>query len=194
MSSRLLGMKFMQRAAASSEKDAAEPAAKRQRLSAPAADAPVKNVHWGNGSETKWRLNVRDLPVRNCEPPLRVVPAGFTVLDGEVEDAEDEDGPGRSKMEGRKSYGKFNKSVERQQNADATSLESEESFDEDEGEIDPSSDKNKAPFTVDLDKLTSISANGKPSLANVVCHKCGGRGHLQRNCPDKDSKKRKPKS
>ena len=39
---------------------------------------------------------------------------------------------------------------------------------------------------VNLNQLTSISGNtggGTPSGKDVTCHKCGKKGHIQRDCP-----------
>ena len=39
---------------------------------------------------------------------------------------------------------------------------------------------------VNLNQLTSISGNtggGAPSTKDVTCHKCGKKGHMQRDCP-----------
>ena len=39
---------------------------------------------------------------------------------------------------------------------------------------------------VNLNQLTSISGNtggGAPSARDMTCHKCGKKGHLQRDCP-----------
>lgn len=34
-----------------------------------------------------------------------------------------------------------------------------------------------------LTSISGVSGNG-PSVKNVTCHKCGKKGHIQRECPD----------
>ncbi|KAL8829550.1 MAG: hypothetical protein Q9191_001954 [Dirinaria sp. TL-2023a] len=160
MSSRLLTMKFMQRAAASSPAQPTTPASqtsqipsqppsKRQKVS-PFPSTPATplsdqqaiqaalNAEEAKHSEaleriaaergeTKWILSCVDEGKGDRRPGFRVTKAGY----GDI-DADENAGPerrGKWGVNGRRSFGKFNKELERQQN-NATSDTSSSSSDE----------------------------------------------------------------
>lgn len=160
MSSRLLTMKFMQRAAASSPAQPTTPASqtsqipsqppsKRQKVS-PFPSTPATplsdqqaiqaalNAEEAKHSEaleriaaergeTKWILSCVDEGKGDRRPGFRVTKAGY----GDI-DADENAGPerrGKWGVNGRRSFGKFNKEIERQQN-NATSDTSSSSSDE----------------------------------------------------------------
>ncbi|KAK5133897.1 hypothetical protein LTR08_007126 [Meristemomyces frigidus] len=254
MSSRLLTMKFMQRAAASpsSPSTPAEPLSKKQRLSSgsynsaspstPKSDAQaveealaaeeekrtraLEREAAGRG-ESKWYLSIKEQPLE-AHSPLQFVSAGYSMLDAASsvkERSPEEDGTeaARPTVAGRRSFGKFNRVVEKQQNPDLSSDSASEGseFDEDEDEDDDPTGagamiaqsrreagekarterraKRKAEKAdalsladdrrqkhVNLNRLTSISGNtggGAPSARDMTCHKCGKKGHIQRDCP-----------
>lgn len=152
MSSRLAGMKFMQRASASTPSTPntpAEPPSKKQRLSngssirSPATPVDVEERRRAEAlekeaarrGETKWYLSVREPQVQATESPLRIVSAGFSALDGghEARDDEDDEETARPQVAGRKSFGNFNRA--KQQKTDEDSEEDSDEDDE-EGEIE----------------------------------------------------------
>ena len=131
MSSRLAGMKFMQRAAASSPADSSgERSSKRQRMSGGGAfDVDRENAQAieaarmaeeakrielldrqaADAGETKW---VVDIPGATNKGFMTIVNAGYGMIDGHTrdEDAEERDSQSaRPGMPGRKSYGDFGK-------------------------------------------------------------------------------------
>ena len=115
------------------------PASKKQRLStgnspaAPSADAQA--IHEAlaaeelkrqeaidrqaaNAGETKWVLSYQDQKPKYKQPPMRIVSAGFSSIDSAgpkratAEDEEEEDGVVGPNYQGRKSFGRFNRTVE----------------------------------------------------------------------------------
>ncbi|PQE34099.1 zinc knuckle protein [Rutstroemia sp. NJR-2017a WRK4] len=177
MSSRLLTMKFMQRAAASSPTSPStstveEPSPKRQKM---AHTTPTKfNVDnladnrairaaleeeeakkqaaldraAAEAGDTRWVLSFEDR--KHLDKPtstLRVVQAGFANLDlpspiqahSGYDDVAVEDKPA---MVGRRSFGKFNRVLEKQQNPNQedSSSSSEDSDDESEDDFDGKDD------------------------------------------------------
>ncbi|WPH03835.1 Hypothetical protein R9X50_00671800 [Acrodontium crateriforme] len=192
--------------------------------------------------DTKWYLSFQSPQTPTTESPLRIVSAGFSALDAvygqkEVEsedDDEDEDyGVTTAHLPGRRSFGKFNKAVEKQQNPDMSSSGSDSESERDEegnGDEDLSDDptglnaivaqcrkeaaekarqersaKRKAAKAeslrlaeerrkkqVKLNGLTSISGGGgTPPGKNLTCHRCGQKGHIQRECPQSAQQPRK---
>ncbi|KAK5683286.1 hypothetical protein LTS10_004817 [Elasticomyces elasticus] len=267
MSSRLLTMKFMQRAAAtpSSPSSPAEPPSKKQRLSngsrnSGSPSTPRTDAHAvqealaaeerlrsealdreaADRGETKWYLSVQQPDTPAQESPLRIVSAGYSMLDAAAtaKEQHSEDGEveqTRPSIAGRRSFGRFNKTVEKQQNPDASSSDPDSddsaSNDEDEDEDDSddptgakafinqtrkeASEKARAERKakkraekaealrmaddrrkkqVNLNTLTSISGSsgGKPSgSTNIVCHQCGNKGHVQRECPQASQQRKR---
>ncbi|KAF1343538.1 hypothetical protein BDV97DRAFT_403395 [Delphinella strobiligena] len=186
MSSRLLNMKFMQRAAAASPSNPASPAtpssdrpSKRQRLSTGSAASPVTpnpptpvdpdevrrqqaiDRAAADAGETKWVLSIQHQQPHTVQTPMRIVTAGYGTIDSAAiasslkhaaqdDLSEDEGVQARPGIHGRRSFGKFNKTIERQQNPDLSSdseseddkdsdQDSDESEDEDEDDDDPAS-------------------------------------------------------
>ena len=144
MSSRLLTMKFMQRSAASpasSPNTPPEPPSKRQRMSngshvstpssTPRSDAQTVEEalaaeeqrrtealerEAADRGETKWYLSFKEPENTVQESPLRIVSAGFSMLDAArpaVDGfSEEEVDVNVSTAKGRRSFGKFNRSLE----------------------------------------------------------------------------------
>lgn len=163
MSSRLAGMKFMQRAGAASPKTPgtpAEPPSKKQRLSngssirSPATpvdhaiaaeeqkrvDAVEKEA--ARKGETKWYLSFKAPQVETSESPLRIVSAGFSALDAgqddEIRIAEEDEETARPQVAGRKSFGNFGKAEKKKADDDEDLSEGSESEEEeDDTEDDP---------------------------------------------------------
>lgn len=184
--------------------------------------------------DTKWYLSFQNPQSPATESPLRIVSAGFSALDAvdgrkdiesEDEDEDEDEGLTRPQLPGRRSFGKFNKAVEKQQNPDMSSSDSESESEKDEegdGDEDLSDDptgakaliaqtrkeaaekarqersaKRKAAKAeslrlaeerrkkqVKLNGLTSISGGGgTPPGKSFTCHRCGQKGHIQRDCP-----------
>lgn len=129
----------MQRAAAASPPTTPSgPPSKRQRLSTgsspatPSADAQA--IHEAlaaeeqkrqeavdrqaaNAGETKWVLSYQDQKPKYDKPPMRIVSAGYSSIDaaGPARQAagdEEEEGVAGSNYQGRKSFGRFNRTVE----------------------------------------------------------------------------------
>ncbi|RMY47495.1 hypothetical protein D0865_08630 [Hortaea werneckii] len=165
MSNRLMAMKFMQRAAASPSSGPstpAEPPSKRQRMSdgsgistppsasrsdaaaakeAVAAEERQREEAFdreaADRGESKWYLSFKQPQKPASASPFRVVSAGYSTLDGsnnKDQDSEDENESAGPQV-GRRSFGKFNKGLEKQQNPDMSS-ESEPSESEQEDEDD----------------------------------------------------------
>ncbi|KAF2769734.1 hypothetical protein EJ03DRAFT_336009 [Teratosphaeria nubilosa] len=158
MSSRLATMKFMQRAAASTpDPGTPEPPAKKQRMSngaaysspgsTPQAASPSgQDTSFGNDRETKWYLSYKQPDMPAVQSPLRIVSAGYSMLDAGIATSHvqenDDAQPMRPSIVGRKSFGKFNKFIEKQQNPDMSSSDSDSDSDdqssaEEDGEDDP---------------------------------------------------------
>lgn len=165
MSSRLAGMKFMQRAGASSPNTPttpttpAEPPSKKQRLSngssirSPAT--PIDNAiaaeeqrrveavekEAARKGETKWYLSFKAPQVEVSESPLRIVSAGFSALDAGRDDepriAEEDEETARPQVAGRKSFGNFGKAEKKKVDVEDLSEGSESEEEEDEIEDDP---------------------------------------------------------
>lgn len=144
MSSRLLTMKFMQRSAASpasSPSTPSEPPSKRQRLSngshvSTPSSTPRSDVQAveealaaeeqrrtealereaADRGETKWYFSFKEQQTTVQESPLRIVSAGFSMLDATrptVDGFSEEDvDVDISTAKGRRSFGKFNRSLE----------------------------------------------------------------------------------
>ncbi|GIZ47845.1 hypothetical protein CKM354_001092500 [Cercospora kikuchii] len=144
MSSRLASMKFMQRSGPPSPATPSEPPSKKQRLSSgraapsPTSSNPATPTEGSSGAshdDSKWYLSFRAPQIPAAESPLRIVQAGYATLDStsrgnDGSDSED-DAPRRPTMPGRKSFGKFNKVIEKQNNPDLSS-DSDSESDEDE--------------------------------------------------------------
>ncbi|KAI9841130.1 MAG: hypothetical protein M1837_000974 [Sclerophora amabilis] len=160
MSSRLLSMKFMQRAAAASstapESPQDGPSPKRKKLSDSSRnDSEIASVQLGiaadevkrdkalqrqaaEAGETRWVLSFKDGLGRNppdvkTHPSRQVVTASYASIDGlpskrAVETVEEEQGPRKTSNAGRRSFGRFNRRLEKtQQNAEgATSSEEDD--------------------------------------------------------------------
>ncbi|KAL2354768.1 hypothetical protein BJ546DRAFT_1061061 [Cryomyces antarcticus] len=159
MSSRLLTMKFMQRAAASP--GIASPSmpdgrpTKRQRMSngstptTPSSDLQAVQAAMAaeelkrtaaleraaaDAGESKWVLSFQDPDDSIPKNALNVLSIGFSMLDSpgtynhhsSAEDEEDEQ-VRRPQVIGRRSFGKFNSALEKQQNPDASSSSSSDS-------------------------------------------------------------------
>lgn len=64
--------------------------------------------------ETKWVLSVQDDKPKPTEPSLRVVNAGYGAIDSgaPISESDDEEEEQSAGMAGRRSFGKFNKTVE----------------------------------------------------------------------------------
>ncbi|MCJ1394487.1 hypothetical protein MMC18_007365 [Xylographa bjoerkii] len=146
MSSRLMTMKFMQRAAASSASPTAPdfPSSKRRKRndSSPAtASSDVQAIQaalaaeeakraealerqQAEAGETKWVLSFQKEVRTGGQGLLRVDKMGYEGIDA-LQGQEDE--PWRPAMVGRRSFGKFNKALEKRQNPDAVSSSSNES-------------------------------------------------------------------
>ncbi|KAG4440112.1 hypothetical protein IFR05_004409 [Cadophora sp. M221] len=166
MSSRLLTMKFMQRAAHSSPTAASplspdEPSPKRRRTDSSSTSTPSKvNVEAladkkaiqaalageeakrqaalekqaAEAGDTRWVLSFEDQQHSAPSPvlALRVVQTGFANLDASPSQPRftDEEQEDQAPMVGRRSFGRFNKILEKQQ--DPSMEDSSESDDEDE--------------------------------------------------------------
>lgn len=160
MSSRLANMKFMQRgnSTPASPSTPAEPPTKKMRLSSGASKATpaspaglspsTENGSPDLGKGEQWYLSFKTPQTQVAPSPLRIVSAGFSALDaadGEGKKAakdEEEESDGEEaapKWAGRKSFGKFNRKLEKQQNPDLSSSSDEED-EEDEDENDDRSD------------------------------------------------------
>lgn len=146
MSSRLMNMKFMQRSAAAEAQSprtpaAAEPAAKKQRLSngsfnstpastphadtklpsnAPTPEDQRREEAFAREAEargdSKWYLSFKEPQSPAANSPLRIVSAGYGALDSSRtagrSSSGDEGSSSPPHMSGRRSFGKFNKPVE----------------------------------------------------------------------------------
>ncbi|KAI5205475.1 hypothetical protein E4T39_03080 [Aureobasidium subglaciale] len=135
MSSRLLNMKFMQRASASTPTTPTTPdgtrPSKRQRTEAAvspdvrafqeaaAVEEAKKNAFVeraaAEAGETKWVLSVSDDKHKKPASGLRIVEAGYGAIDSgaPIPESDDDEDQGQSAgMAGRRSFGKFNKAVE----------------------------------------------------------------------------------
>jgi len=140
MSSRLATMKFMQRAGASpfAPSTPSEPPSKKQLLSSgsyvsaspstpqngtpaaqglPASGDGTRAEAQSDRGETKWYLSVQQPAAPAQESPLQIVSAGYSTLDAAVSARERSDGGdeverARPSVQGRRSFGKFNKVVE----------------------------------------------------------------------------------
>ncbi|KAG0647522.1 hypothetical protein D0Z07_6527 [Hyphodiscus hymeniophilus] len=169
MSSRLLTMKFMQRAAASptpSPSTPDEPSPKRRKKDTDSPGAPAFDVNAlvnqraieaaaveedakrqnalekaaAESGDTRWVLSFEDQTVTAPNLPLRIVQTGYANLDvsSSFRPAE-EFGEDKPVMVGRRSFGKFNKKVEKHDDEDDTDSSSDEE-DEEDSEDDSDSD------------------------------------------------------
>lgn len=165
MSSRLAGMKFMQRSGPPSPATPIEPPAKKQRLSSGAANvspasspATATDSKFTGRDDSKWYLSFRAPQAPAVESPLRIVQAGYAVLDSASRENDssdrDEEVPSRPSMPGRKSFGKFNKVIEKQNNPDMSSGSESESEEDDEDEEDE-------PDAEDDTGIDALIAQGK---------------------------------
>jgi hypothetical protein len=139
MSSRLLNMKFMQRVAASpSSPTTPGPPLKKQRLSNGyvASTSPIAQTsdvremeevlpaeeqkrtqalerEAADRGETKWYLSFTEPRTPIPHPPMRIVSAGYSMLDHDVQkervEQEEEGGAGVVNVQGRRSFGNFNR-------------------------------------------------------------------------------------
>lgn len=164
MSSRLLTMKFMQRAAASSPSQPSTPAsqspsqppAKRQRVS-PSTSTPatpfsdhhaiqaaldaeeakrseaLEKIAAERG-ETKWILSYVNEGKGARRAAFTVTKAGYGDIDADEKVPPDE--MGKWGMNGRRSFGKFNKEIEKQQNSSTPGTSSSSSDEASEAEED----------------------------------------------------------
>lgn len=160
----------MQRAAASSpstsSSNPSEPPSKRQRLSTGASpvtpSAEAQAVHdalaaeelkrsqavdraAADAGESKWVLSFHDDQPSHVQTPLRIISAGYSTIDSATsapqrEDDDDDAYTTRPSLPGRRSFGKFNKTIERQQNPDLSSSPPESESDADEDEDDEEGD------------------------------------------------------
>ncbi|KAI9650368.1 hypothetical protein NHQ30_000381 [Ciborinia camelliae] len=197
MSSRLLTMKFMQRAAASSPTNVSpspldEPSPKRQKT---AQNTPTKfNVDTladnrairaaieeeeakkeaaldraaAEAGDTRWVLSFEGRKHLNTPTnTLRVVQAGFANLDlpspirfGRAGDNDDTFEDEKPLMVGRRSFGKFNKVLEKQQNPDvefsSSSEEESEEEEEESGDEDSEDDPTGAKELIKASRLEAI--------------------------------------
>lgn len=142
MSSRLATMKFMQRSGASpssAPSTPAEPPSKKQRLSSGSYNStPTSNRgatttpgsvgteeqrraeafggEAADGDESKWYLSFKEPRASTYQSPLQIVSAGYSTLDAngaaKERHSEDDEVPTRPQMAGRRSFGKFNKTLE----------------------------------------------------------------------------------
>lgn len=138
MSNRLAGMKFMQRTGAAPSTPS-QPPAKKQRLSNGSAlgspATPNEQDSSAQQGETKWYLSFKAPEAPVAQSPLRIVSAGYSSLDATGRAGEDEDEePAPRAIPGRKSFGKFNRKIEKAQNPDLSSSSDSESGDEGEDE------------------------------------------------------------
>lgn len=137
---------------------------KRQRLSTASVATPVTPIDPGEvrqqqaidraaaeAGETKWVLSLQQSPLTttNTHTPIKVVTAGYGTIDNvsnahlPVKDSDSEpEHPSstRPSIHGRRSFGKFNKTLEKQQNPDLSSSEPESDKDEDDSEDDSEDD------------------------------------------------------
>ncbi|KAI9667186.1 MAG: hypothetical protein M1831_001363 [Alyxoria varia] len=146
MSSRLLGMKFMQRATPStgrgSEEMLDEPAGKRQKLGNECADESQQTSHFSRASneddinrrkvldrqaeeagDTKWILNQYSDQLQLLE--ISVLHAAWTLVDSQfmVNDLTESPQAQGQVNPGRKSFGQFNKNLESRSEADTSQTE-----------------------------------------------------------------------
>ncbi|KAI4733273.1 hypothetical protein E4T50_16171 [Aureobasidium sp. EXF-12298] len=256
MSSRLLNMKFMQRASASTPTTPTTPDGTRpsKRIKTEAVDPDVRAFQEAaaaeeakknafieraaaEAGETKWVLSVSDDKSETAGPGLRIVEAGYGAIDSGApipESDDDEEEEQSAGMAGRRSFGKFNKAVERQHNPDLSSSESEHDSDassdsdsdsEDDEDLDEAelllkAERKEAAAKlraerktqrkaeevkskqmaerrrsrdINLNKVGGISnaaiRSKQANVANMACHICGQKGHLQKDCPDKKQRR-----
>ncbi|KAH0292556.1 hypothetical protein M436DRAFT_49216 [Aureobasidium namibiae CBS 147.97] len=255
MSSRLLNMKFMQRASASTPTtpttpDGTRPSKRvkteaaitpdaRAFQEAAAAEEAKKNAFIeraaAEAGETKWVLSLTDDKTASAAPALRIVEAGYGAIDSgaPIPESDDEEEEEQSAgMAGRRSFGKFNKAVERQHNPHLSSSESEHDSDassdsdsEDDEDLDEAelllkAERKEAAARlraerktqrraeeaktkqmaerrrsrdINLNKVGGISnaaiRSKQSNVANMACHICGQKGHLQKDCPDKKQRR-----
>ncbi|KAK8209071.1 hypothetical protein M8818_003765 [Zalaria obscura] len=168
MSSRLLSMKFMQRSGASTAATPStpeQPPSKRQRLSTggtspvtPSAEEQKRiqalERQAALAGETKWVLSYKDQQPATVQTPMRIVTAGYSTIDSreskrQVQQEEDAD-KSLLDLPGRRSFGKFNRKLEKQQNPDLSSSSDEGSSD---SEADSEDDMDEGP--TDADDLIS---------------------------------------
>ncbi|KAK4565880.1 hypothetical protein LTR86_003729 [Recurvomyces mirabilis] len=111
--------------------------------------------------ESKWYLSYKQPNTPGAESVLKVVSAGYSSLDGagttRGEDSDEElVEQARPKFVGRKSFGKFNKTVEKQQNPDLSSSDSDGDENEDsennEDDEDESDDPTGAKAMITADR------------------------------------------
>ncbi|KAI9880056.1 MAG: hypothetical protein M1830_005788 [Pleopsidium flavum] len=177
MSSRLLTMKFMQRAAASSPSSPQTPeqsSPKRQKLfndfspATPSADLQAIQAalaaeeakrsealerQAAEAGESKWVLSFQpenaslvDGASENGLGSLRIINASFSGLDRPLVSTEQAEEVSRSSaVVGRRSFGKFNRALEKRQNGnDGSSSSSEEDASESANQVDGDEDDDPA--------------------------------------------------
>jgi hypothetical protein len=170
MSSRLAGMKFMQRGAPSPPSTPSEPPAKKQRMSnggftsSPAPSPRTDNEimeqaaaaqelkraaaieqEGASKGETKWYLSFKTPQTPSAESPLRIISAGYSALDSVDRKAaqtsdSEDDESAKRNMPGRKSFGKFGRGAPKKDDANADLSDPEDDEDEDEEEDDDEDD------------------------------------------------------
>lgn len=186
MSSRLANMKFMQRgnSTPASPSTPAEPPTKKMRLASGASKATPASPaglspSTGDGSSVdlgkgeQWYLSFKTPQTQIAPSPLRIVSAGFSALDAadegvkkeEKDEDQESDEEAAPKWAGRKSFGKFNRKLEKQQNPDLSSSsddedEEEEDDDRSDGEI-PEDPVNKLIAQGEKDAAARIRAERK---------------------------------
>ncbi|KAK3714799.1 hypothetical protein LTR37_007534 [Vermiconidia calcicola] len=192
--------------------------------------------------DSKWYLSFKEsVPTQSAQFPLQIVSVGYSTLDasgaGKQGSSEGEDDRAAPQMQGRRSFGKFNRKLEKQQNEDVSSdSESSSESPDDEEDEDDSDDpigakamiaqtrkeagdkarverkaKRKAEKAeagrmaderrkkhVKLNHLSSISGGGgggpSPSRSqnnsDMICYKCGKKGHGKWECSQSPQQQR----
>ncbi|KAF8540368.1 hypothetical protein BDD12DRAFT_880625 [Trichophaea hybrida] len=190
MSSRLLTMKFMQRAAAASPRSKtktvaiqaakAEETARREAASLklrPRASDSDKD----KDIETQWELSyVRDTRKKESGFQRVVVSVGFSELQNDESDSDNEkvEEEEEEKNTGRLVFGNF-----RKKNLDTPTKEEGAGSDDDS---DASGSEEDTPCRKNVGSLlglTSISNAGNQALAGIKCNSCGKMGHKAAACP-----------
>ncbi|MCJ1285437.1 hypothetical protein MMC26_004777 [Xylographa opegraphella] len=173
LSSRLMAMKFMQRAAASSVSSTTSDStsAKRQKRNDSSPVTPSSDVlaiqaalaaeeakraealarQQAEAGETKWVLSFQKEERAERKEAFRIDKKGYEGIDA-LQRHEDE--PWRPAMVGRRSFGKFNRALEKRQNPNAESSSSNESSN---GDLNVDSNGNN------VDDGNSDDSNNEPA-------------------------------
>ncbi|CAK4034086.1 zinc knuckle domain [Lecanosticta acicola] len=197
MSSRLAGMKFMQRGNSNNNNNTPEspgdtpagPPAKKLRLSnGSSIRSPAPPAEQSPASESRsapdlskseqWYLSFQ-APAPStpaAQAPLRIVSAGYSALDAAADrevTKEDEDEQQQEGSEeevpskwtaGRKSFGRFNRKLEKQQNPDVSSSSSSSS-DENESDEEENDRSSAGELSDDPTGVKALMAQGQKSAA-----------------------------